>query len=252
MRKASVLPKILVAIAVIILIGGGTVATILIINSQPDSDERTDISITRDHIISLGDIEEIIPKPTPTPYNTTTPFTINDIIIVNKKHPLPQSYSPGENPEASAQLRALITAGRAAGVDIIFSWSGFRSYDTQANLFNSYAAEFGVANAETFSARPGYSEHQTGLAFDLISSSGQLYRVSDNTYDYNTDWVAQNAAEFGFIVRYRSDWQSITGFIGEPWHLRYLGVDLAKQVFASNLPLETFLKFEGGDYSPQS
>lgn len=187
-------------------------------------------------------------NPSPAPSPTQSPFFKDGIMIVNKKHPLPEGYNPGENAEAVAQLNSLITTARNSGIDLIFSWSGFRSYSYQANLFNSYVARSGVAEAETYSARPGYSEHQTGLAFDLISSSGNLYRVDDQNYDYNTDWVAQNAHRFGFIIRYRDEWQGITGYLGEPWHLRYLGVDLASHVFASNLPLENYLGVEGGDY----
>jgi len=184
----------------------------------------------------------------PTPYNISSPFFVQGVIVVNKKHPLLRSWNPGENAEAVAHLNALIAAGREAGVDIMHSWSGFRTYDRQAQLFNSYASQHGIAAAETFSARPGFSEHQTGLAFDLLHGNGQLYRLNDHSYDYYVDWVAQNASRFGFIVRYRSEWQHTTGFMGEPWHLRYLGVDLAQRVFASGQPLETFLGFEGGDY----
>jgi LAS superfamily LD-carboxypeptidase LdcB len=103
--------------------------------------------------------------------------------------------------------------------------------------------------AETFSMRAGYSEHQTGLAFDLKHNSGKLYRNNDKTYDHKTDFIYQHAHEFGFIVRYRADWQEITGIKSEPWHLRYLGVELAAAVFSADVPLETFLDVEGGDYS---
>jgi D-alanyl-D-alanine carboxypeptidase len=131
---------------------------------------------------------------------------------------------------------------------VINSWSGFRSFNTQASLYNQYVAQSGQADADTFSARPGYSEHQSGLAFDLKDSSGDLYRIDDKTYNYATDWVAQNAHRFGFIVRYLDAWQSITGYHGEPWHLRYIGLDNATKVFDQNVPLETYLNVSGGDY----
>ncbi|MDR1033297.1 MAG: M15 family metallopeptidase [Bifidobacteriaceae bacterium] len=184
-----------------------------------------------------------------TPETATQVFETDGVIVVNKKHPVPESYAPYENPEAVEHLKELIAEAQNSGIDLDYSWSGFRSYDTQAGLFNSYAASSGVEAAETFSARPGYSEHQTGLAFDLKASSGALYRIDDASYDYNTDWVAQHAADFGFIIRYREEWQDTTGYIGEPWHLRYLGADLANKVYEANEPLETYLGVEGGNYN---
>lgn len=183
-----------------------------------------------------------------TPQTASAPFMKDGVIVVNKKHPLPENYAPGEDFEARTAADKLVDAGIAAGVNLIHSYSSFRSYSTQAGLFNSYSAQSGVAVAETYSARPGYSEHQTGLAFDLKSSGGGLYRISDNSYNYQTDWVSVHAAEYGFIVRYRDEWQSITGYMGEPWHLRYLGVDLAQKVADSGKTLEEYLGVDGGDY----
>jgi D-alanyl-D-alanine carboxypeptidase len=174
---------------------------------------------------------------------------VEGILIVNKKHCLSADYNPGENPEAVANLRNLIAAGQAAGLDLIYSWSGFRSYNTQVSLYNSYVRQDGVALADTYSARPGFSEHQTGLTFDLKDSSGDLYRIGDSTYDPATDWVALHAHEYGFIVRYFNATQSITGYTGEPWHLRYLGVGVATQVYQSGLTLEEYLGVSGGDYA---
>ncbi|MCL1929710.1 M15 family metallopeptidase [Candidatus Saccharibacteria bacterium] len=175
-------------------------------------------------------------------------FYKDGVLVVNKKHGLPSDYSPGENEEALASLKNLIAAGRAAGVDLINSWSGFRSYETQALLYSSYVAQDGVALVDTYSARPGFSEHQTGLAFDLKDSTGDLYRIGDSTYDPATDWVALHAHEYGFIVRYFDATQAITGYGGEPWHLRYLGIDLAGAVYNSGLTLEEYLGVPGGGY----
>jgi hypothetical protein len=180
--------------------------------------------------------------------STTEPFYKDGILVVNKKHGLPASYAPGENAEAVGQLRALIAAGQAAGVDLIYSWSGYRSYATQKSLYDSYVAQDGVAVADTYSARPGFSEHQTGLVFDLKNSAGGLYQAGDESYNPATDWVAQNAHRFGFIVRYFDAKQAITGYAGEPWHLRYLGVSVATAVFNSGLALEEYLGVEGGGY----
>lgn len=114
--------------------------------------------------------------------------------------------------------------------------SGYRSYDYQSDLYNQYVARDGVEAADRYSARPGYSEHQTGLAFDIGSI--------DNNYGYTPagQWLAQNAHTYGFIIRYPEGKESITGYMYEPWHVRYLGKDVAQQVYASGLTLEEFLQ----------
>lgn len=183
-----------------------------------------------------------------TPETAPSPFTKDGVIVVNKKHPLPAGYNHGEDAEAAAGLRELISNAQANGVHLIGSWSGFRDFATQTTLYANYVAANGKVAADTFSARPGYSEHQSGLAFDVKDSSGNLYRIDDANYNYASDWVAQNAWKFGFVVRYLDAWQPITGYEGEPWHLRYLGVDLAKKVFDSGQPLEQYLSVSGGDY----
>ncbi|MDR1447475.1 MAG: M15 family metallopeptidase [Candidatus Ancillula sp.] len=188
-----------------------------------------------------------------TPETASTPFFKNNIIVVNKKHPLPQNWAPGENAEAVTHLRQLIAAAQNSGDShashIIEQWSGYRSFATQANLYSNYVASSGAQAANTYSAKPGYSEHQTGLAFDLKDSSGNLYRINDPVYDYSTDWVALHAHEYGFIVRYRDEWTPTTGYVGEPWHLRYLGVETATAVRNSGKTLEEFLGVSGGDYA---
>ncbi|MDR0950890.1 MAG: D-alanyl-D-alanine carboxypeptidase family protein [Candidatus Ancillula sp.] len=186
------------------------------------------------------------------PNNVKQPYFVyadgQKIIVANKKNPLPANWAPGENSTAVSQLRKFIAAANRAGIGLQYSWSGYRSYSRQAGLYNSYARRDGKAAADTYSARPGYSEHQTGFAFDLIDRSGNLYRGNDRSYNYNTDWVAQHAANYGFIIRYRAEWESVTGYEAEPWHLRYLGVSLAKKVKKANQPLETYLNFAGGGY----
>jgi D-alanyl-D-alanine carboxypeptidase len=187
----------------------------------------------------------------PTPFNITEPFSKDGVIVVNKKHPLPSSYAPGENAEAANHLTDLIQDAKVSGDPwarkIALTWSGYRAFADQGDIFNKYSSLEGEAQTETYSARAGYSEHQTGLAFDLMVGNG-LYRESDSSYDFGTDWVAQNAENYGFIVRYRDAWQDTTGYIGEPWHLRYLGVDLAKKVKNSGKSLEEYLGVSGGEY----
>lgn len=177
-----------------------------------------------------------------TPETVTEPFYVNGIMVVNKKHPLPMNYALGEDPVASAAIHQLIADMQALGYDISNNYSGYRSYDTQNGLYWSYVSSYGQQEADTFSARPGYSEHQTGLAYDLMHTSGALV-----TNQPEADWIAQNAHRYGFIVRYQEGKEGITGYVAEQWHLRYIG-DEAEKIYESGLTLEEYLGIEGGDY----
>lgn len=167
-------------------------------------------------------------------------YTKDGIIVVNKKHGVSNDYAPGEDPVAGDQIRKLIYEMQSQGYDISNSYSGFRSYETQAGLYQNYVNAYGQEQADTFSAKPGYSEHQTGLAFDLMNTSGALVTTVPEA-----TWIAQNAHKYGFIVRYQEGKESITGYMAEPWHLRYIG-DKAEDVYKSGLTLEEYLGVEGG------
>ena len=164
-----------------------------------------------------------------------TPGTyIKGILIVNKKYSLPANYNPGVNPTASAALKQLQQAAANAGHNIPLI-SGFRSYSRQQTLYNNYVARDGQALADTYSARPGHSEHQSGLAFDV----GKL----DNNYGYTPAgiWLKENCHKYGFIIRYPKGKESITGYQYEPWHIRYLGVEHATKIMNQNITLEEYL-----------
>ena len=178
----------------------------------------------------------------PAPVTPSEITYVQGIMVVNKKHPLPASYAPQENPEAKYQLMQMITEMQNLGFNISSQYSGYRSYAYQQSLYNSYVATYGQAQADTFSARAGYSEHQTGLAFDLLSPNGTLLETVPEV-----SWIAQNAHRYGFIVRYQTGKENITGYIAEPWHLRYIG-QKASDIYASGLSLEEYLGVEGGSY----
>ena len=165
-----------------------------------------------------------------------------DIVIANKHYPLAADYNPGEDPTALAALHELIAAMQAEGYAISDQYSGFRSCETPDGLYQSYVDQDGVAAADRYSARPGYSEHQTGLAFDLIDTSGNLVQEPGAS-----KWLLKNAAKYGFIVRYQEGKEASTGYMPESWHLRYIGED-AKDVAASGKSLEEYFNFTGGDY----
>ncbi|ALE07989.1 hypothetical protein AL755_18560 [Arthrobacter sp. ERGS1:01] len=172
------------------------------------------------------------------------------LVLVNKRRHLePADYLPADllNPRFAmasgepAQLRAeaagaverMFSAAAADGVAMTIL-SGFRSYQTQVGLYNGYVAQKGVEQADTSSARPGFSEHQTGLALDI----GDANAGPDCAFTYCMaesaagKWVAAHAADYGFIVRYQLDFQAVTGYLAEPWHLRYVGVRVARDMAA--------------------
>jgi D-alanyl-D-alanine carboxypeptidase len=175
------------------------------------------------------------------PANTKATY-VNGIIIANKKHPLPSSYAPGENSMAKQQLLKLIAAMRKAGLNVGNSYSGYRSYAYQKQLYWGYVSRDGQSAADTYSARPGHSEHQTGLTFDLTYSSGGLIDSGPEA-----KWISNNAHKYGFIVRYQPGKEKITGYMSEPWHIRYIGSQ-ALSIYQSGKTLEEYLGVSGGDY----
>ncbi|MCU7557824.1 M15 family metallopeptidase [Macrococcus capreoli] len=165
---------------------------------------------------------------------------IDGILIVNKEIALPQDYAPGENQEARAAVDTLMAAGNQQGLHFALR-SGFRSYETQASLYNSYVARDGQAKADMYSAKPGHSEHQTGLAFDLGNEAANDDFKTSFEQTAEGKWLKEHAHEYGFIIRYPKGQTDITGYQYEPWHLRYLGKETAQKVQATGLTLEEYL-----------
>ena len=159
---------------------------------------------------------------------------INGILIVNKKYSLPENYNPGTNALAFKALTDLQKEASSSGYDLPLV-SGFRSYSTQEATYYNYVSTRGIETANSISAKPGHSEHQTGLAFDV----GSLTYNFSNTP--SGKWLAENCYKYGFIIRYPNGKQSITGYIYEPWHIRYLGTDIATKIKESGLSLEEYL-----------
>ena len=170
----------------------------------------------------------------------------DDIIIVNKKHGLSKDYNPGENPTAKAAFVRLRDDMINQGLNVGRSYSGFRSYDYQKTLYDNYVSRDGQAAADRYSARPGFSEHQTGLVFDLTDKSGNLLEDSRAS-----QWLKDNAHNYGFIVRFQAGKEASTGYMSEAWHIRYVGKE-AKDIHDSGLSLEEYFGIEGGDYATSS
>lgn len=187
--------------------------------------------------VTSEDNPTVFAKVAVTVYNdpsVKTPTYINGILIANKTYALPSDYNPGVDPEAESALYEMFAAAKNDGISLWIA-SGFRSYQRQTTLYNNYVAKDGKAAADRYSARPGHSEHQTGLAFDLNS----LEQSFGNTPEGR--WIAANSWKYGYIIRYPEDTEAITGYMYEPWHVRYIGKDNAKAVFESGLCLEEYL-----------
>ena len=160
---------------------------------------------------------------------------IDGILIVNKTYSLPKDFAPGELSENAAEnFVRLSSDARELGLNIVCT-SGYRSYESQEQIYNNYAAADGVLKADTYSARAGHSEHQTGLAIDVNSISDDFIGTPE------CEWLAQNAHKYGFIIRYPKDKEEYTGFSYEPWHIRYVGEDTATKIYESGLSLEEYL-----------
>lgn len=170
---------------------------------------------------------------------------VNGILIANKMFPMPQSFAPGESKEARAAFEKLNEKAKTVGYEFD-AFSTYRSYDRQVELYNNYVARDGQEAADTYSARPGFSEHQTGLAFDI----GEVGNSADYADDHfgETDagkWLAAHAHEFGFIMRYPQGKKDVTGYKYESWHFRYVGKDIATKIYKDNSTLEEYLNVEG-------
>lgn len=186
-------------------------------------------------------------------YSQTQAVDFNKkVILVNKFHYLSQSYIPKDlskaqgcgqptlRKEAALAYDLMCQAITKARLLLLEATSSYRSYGYQASLYNSYLKQYGRTYTDTFSARPGFSEHQTGLAIDVHAENHEFDSfVSTETYQ----WMIQNAARFGFILRYPKGKEDITGYQFEAWHYRYVGIDLALQLQTQGITLDEAVLF---------
>lgn len=178
--------------------------------------------------------------------------------MVNKQIKLPASYKPADlvepkvpfifsekddrrllRQEAAQALEAMFAAAKKDNINLA-GVSGYRSYETQKTLFNYYVNTQGEASARKYSAEPGTSEHETGLAIDVTSSDGKCAAEDCFGNTPEAKWLAQHSAEYGYIIRYPKGKESITGYNYEPWHIRYVGKKIAKDIADKGITLEEF------------
>ena len=145
---------------------------------------------------------------------------IDGFLVANKTYPLPWDYGSGLTGETQAAFQTMAAAARADGLRIYIS-SGFRSYSLQSSLYSRYVRRDGAEKADTYSARPGHSEHQSGLAYDV--------NLIDDAFIGTPEaiWLAAHCHEYGFLLRYPQGKSVETGYKYEPWHFRYVGTQLA-------------------------
>jgi len=179
--------------------------------------------------------------------------------LVNKQRLLSSKYIPSDlvklqvptvlsNPEinqlrkaAADALIKLFNDGKKEGFTLS-ARSGYRSYGTQKSLYDGNVASKGQAHADKYSAPPGKSEHQTGLSIDITCAAVDYQLSAEFGETPEGIWVKENAHKFGFIIRYPKDKEDIVGYLYEPWHLRYLGVELATKIFDSGLTMEEYFQ----------
>lgn len=177
----------------------------------------------------------------------------NILVLVNKNNKLNKNYIPDDlekinlkyateekylRKEAKVSFERLSEEARLRNYSIV-AVSTYRSYDYQDKLYNYYVEAKGIEYADLCSARPGHSEHQTGLAVDVMGSNKDYDRFEESI---EFIWMRDNAHKFGFILRYPKGKEHITGFKYEPWHYRYVGIDIATEIYQNNLTLEEYHK----------
>jgi zinc D-Ala-D-Ala carboxypeptidase len=174
----------------------------------------------------------------------SSPTVISGIVLVNKQHPLPKNYTPGENKQARSAFTRWQRAAKKAGYSMT-AFSTYRSFTYQQTLYNRYVAQDGKKAADRYSARPGYSEHQTGLAFDIGNPTQTKHYASQSFGTTATGkWAAKTAHRYGFIMRYPKGKTHITGYMYEPWHFRYVGKSRATKIYNKQLTLEQYLNVD--------
>lgn len=182
----------------------------------------------------------------------------NITVLVNKTYSLPESYQPNDlvypkvdfvfkekiekrmmRAEAAEALQKMFEAAKTLNLHLA-GVSAYRSYQTQQSLFDNYVNKDGLEKAKTYSALPGTSEHETGLAIDVTTADGACAAQDCFGDTEEAKWLATHGHEYGFIIRYPEGKERITGYKYEPWHIRYVGIDAATEIFENNLTLEEY------------
>jgi LAS superfamily LD-carboxypeptidase LdcB len=224
----------------------------------PDNQLPQEDNDDQDNNENKQPVEEII-------YSFTQIQQGGKLLLVNKTHSLPKSYVPEElvvpnvlfsfeeylpkkqmHKDAASALEEMFEGAKAENIQI-YAVSGYRSYKRQKQIFQYNVNQHGEHYANQFSARPGESEHQTGFTMDITARSVNFGLIQQFGETKEGKWVADNAYKYGFIIRYPEDKEVITGYIYEPWHLRYIGKDAAAFIKEKRITLEEYV----AEYMPK-
>lgn len=258
--------KIIIAGAILIVLVGGVVGTLVhsaLKNKATHTSNSNEYyyneesNINRDEVTVSLDPMAVLPSRDEV---NTTPDSI--YCLVNKEYSLPADYKPDDlvipnvsfnidydsekkylRQEASDALESLFEAAKKEGLEL-FAVSGYRSYARQQEIYETNLKTRGTTHTNQYSAKPGYSEHQTGLVMD-ISCESEHYDLQESFGETPEGiWVSENCAKYGFIIRYPEDKCEITGYAYEPWHLRYVGVTMATFLTENTLTLDEYYYYE--------
>lgn len=241
-------------LSLLIVISGGILASC---SKQDDLEEA--LNPTEEPIVEIKlepTIEPTVPvEDDPVLEEVVDLMSLDSInILVNKKHALPEDYVPSDlvkpnvhcmkdtillKKEAALAIEEMFNAASDEGYSLSIG-SAYRSYDYQKNLYNNYVKRDGEEAANRYSAKPGQSEHQTGLAVDLARKDGYCYLSNCFKDTDEGKWLKENAYLYGFILRYPEEKEEITGYIFEPWHYRYVGKEEALKIYQSGLTIEEY------------
>lgn len=182
-------------------------------------------------------------------------MTNTNLLLVNRKYGLDENYKPEKltipnikfNSESDDEekhvsktivksLEKMFNDALSEGIVLIGN-SGYRSYESQVETYNNRVRSEGRKMADAYVAKPGFSEHQTGLCIDITNESKYFVKGTKEA-----DWLNDNCYKYGFIIRYPEGKEDITGISYEPWHVRYVGIDVAKEIHNKNITLEEYLK----------
>lgn len=239
------------------------ILSLSVTSCQPSNQEQPE-SVSAD-VAPTRPVEEPPPtlEPSPDPVEVevfdTTTHSIDEAsslwVVVNKHRPLnppdyepdelvsvslPSNYDPLLRQDAAMALGDLFADASEAGVSLVVH-STYRSYSLQQRIKRQSVERYGEEVSDGRSARAGYSEHQTGLAVDLTHSEGNCTLLACFGETDEGRWLAENAWEYGFIVRYPEGKTGVTGYVYEPWHLRFVGLELAAEIKKQGYPtLEEF------------
>ncbi len=216
----------------------------------------------------VASMEDYLPIESKTPWAPATKMDLDPTsitVFVNKEYALPKDYVPEDlvipnvlfdltgyderkllRREAATALEQLFQAAQADGYTL-YGISGYRSYDRQKQIFLNNIVKKGKKHTLKYSAVPGTSEHQTGLAIDVSTKALKFRLVTTFANSPEGKWLAENAHYYGYIVRYPKNRSDITGYAYEPWHIRYVGKDLAKYLYDNNLTLDEYYHYTPGE-----